>query len=155
MTVNDYPFVIVGVLRKSFRFVLPQQTMPGDEVRDIDAYVPIPTAMMTSSPGGCQEWDELRKQVGPGPFSVDVLGRLRHSAIESFASTLRTDTFTTYLLAGECHSFRKSLRVVPNELFLSCRLQSSSYCLSGSRTSPISCSRGLQLERKRLPYVLP
>ena len=85
VTVNDYPFVIVGVLRKSFRFVLPQQTMPGDEVRDIEAYVPIPTAMMTSSPGGSQEWDELKKQVGPGPFSVDVLGRLRPEVTLSLA----------------------------------------------------------------------
>ena len=85
VTVNDFPFTIVGVLRKSYRFVLPQQAFHGDEVRDIDAYIPIPTAMLTSPPMGSQAWGELTKQVGPAPTSLDVLGRLRREVTLSLA----------------------------------------------------------------------
>jgi putative ABC transport system permease protein len=87
VTVNDFPFTIVGVLRKSFRFVLPQQAFHGDEVRDIAVYIPIPTAMLTSPPMGSQAWGELTKQVGPAPTSLDVLGRLRPEVTLSLART--------------------------------------------------------------------
>ena len=87
VTVNDYPFTVVGVLSKHFHFVLPQQAFHGDEVRDIDAYIPIPTAMLNSPLMGSHEWDELAKQVGPGPTSLGVLGRLRSGVTLSLAQS--------------------------------------------------------------------
>jgi len=36
------PFTIVGVLPATFRVTFPQQTAPGDELRDIDAFISLP-----------------------------------------------------------------------------------------------------------------
>jgi putative ABC transport system permease protein len=77
VTIDGFPFTIIGVLQKDFRFILPQQSFHGDEVRDIDAYIPIPPVLLTLPPMGRQAWEELIRQVGPAPNSLNVMARLR------------------------------------------------------------------------------
>jgi putative ABC transport system permease protein len=40
--ISGAPFTIVGVLPATFRVTFPQQTAPGDELRDIDAFISLP-----------------------------------------------------------------------------------------------------------------
>jgi putative ABC transport system permease protein len=80
ITVNGWPFTITGVLPKDFRLLFPQQFASGDEVREIDAYVPIPDALMAMPPAGVQQWEAATKRFGPAPFWICVVGRLRADA---------------------------------------------------------------------------
>lgn len=80
LTINGYPFTVVGVLQSSYRFVLPQQAFYGDETRDIDAYIPIPRSTLLSAPMGRAAWEEVEKQVGPAPTSLNVFARISSSA---------------------------------------------------------------------------
>jgi putative ABC transport system permease protein len=68
---GGYPFTIVGVLPKHFRFLFPQELWTGDELRDIDAFIPLRDAHET--PG-----DPIRAdpKLGPMPDWVRVVGRL-------------------------------------------------------------------------------
>ena len=77
---NGWPFTISGVLPKDFRFLLPQQFAGGDEVRDIDAYIPIPDALMAMPPTRSRQWETATKRFGPAPFWICVVGRLRAGA---------------------------------------------------------------------------
>ena len=77
LTLNGWPFTIVGVLPKDFSFVFPQQFVNGDEVRDIDAYISIPDGLMALPPAGVQHWQEATGRLGPAPFWISVVGRLR------------------------------------------------------------------------------
>lgn len=69
---DRHPFTIVGVLPKHFRFLFPQELWTGDELRDIDAFVPLPD--MHETPG-----DPIRadSKLGPMPVWVRVVGRLK------------------------------------------------------------------------------
>jgi putative ABC transport system permease protein len=40
--ISGAPFTIVGVLPATFRVTFPQQTAPGDELRDMDAFISLP-----------------------------------------------------------------------------------------------------------------
>jgi putative ABC transport system permease protein len=40
--ISGVPFTVVGVLPETFRVTFPQQTAPGDELRDIDAFISLP-----------------------------------------------------------------------------------------------------------------
>jgi putative ABC transport system permease protein len=42
LTIGGAPFTVVGVLPEHFRVVFPQQTVPGDELRDLDAFIALP-----------------------------------------------------------------------------------------------------------------
>jgi predicted permease len=77
VSINGFPFIVVGVLEKGFRFILPQQSFSGDQVRDIDAYIPIPPVLLTLPPMGQQAWEDLVQQVGPAPMWLNVVARLR------------------------------------------------------------------------------
>ncbi|HEY1337886.1 MAG TPA: ABC transporter permease, partial [Bryobacteraceae bacterium] len=74
---NGWPFTIAGVLPKNFRSLFPQQFVIGDESRDIDAYIPIPDALMAMPPAGVAQWEEATRRFGPAPFWIVVVGRLR------------------------------------------------------------------------------
>ena len=69
---GGHPFTIVGVLPKHFRFLFPQELWTGDELRDIDAFIPLPDVHET--PG-----DPIRAdpKLGPMPDWVRVVGRLK------------------------------------------------------------------------------
>lgn len=77
ITVNGWPFTIVGVLPKNFRFLFPQQFARGDEIREFDAYIPIPDTLMAMPPSGVQRWEEATRRFGPAPFWIVVVGKRR------------------------------------------------------------------------------
>lgn len=87
LTLDGFPLTIVGVLQPGYKFVLPQQAFHGDEVRSIDAYIPIPESLMTLPIGGTEEWQELIRRLGPAPYYLDVIGRLREGASIQAART--------------------------------------------------------------------
>jgi predicted permease len=93
VTVNGSPFTITGVLPRNFRFLFPQQFGNGDEVRDIDAYIPIPDALMAMPPSSAQQWDALTKRFGPAPFWIGVVGQLKANAA---TDTARAEMQTIY-----------------------------------------------------------
>lgn len=68
-------FVLTGVLCREFRFLFPQELYTGDELRDIDAYAPLPNG--AEIPG-----DAMRptSHTGPVPAWVRVIARLRNGA---------------------------------------------------------------------------
>ena len=70
--VDGHPFTIVGVLPKDFRFLFPQELSTGDELRDIDAFIPLPAAYEV--PG---DPIEANPKLGPMPVWVRVVGRLK------------------------------------------------------------------------------
>jgi putative ABC transport system permease protein len=75
--VDGWPFTITAVLPKDFRFLFPQQSSTEVETRDIDAYIPIPDAVMAMLPAGGSQWEEATKRLGPAPFWIVAVGRLR------------------------------------------------------------------------------
>jgi len=77
VSVNGYPLTITGVLPKAFRFLFPQQWVSGDERREIDAYIPIPAAVMRLPEWGEDYWQTVIQRLGPAPFAVCVIGRLK------------------------------------------------------------------------------
>ena len=72
VTVDGHPFTIAGVLPKDFRFLFPQELWTGDELRDIDAFIPLPD--IHEVPG-----DPIvaNPKLGPMPAWVRVVGRLK------------------------------------------------------------------------------
>ena len=64
------PFTIVGVLPASFRVTFPQQTAPGDELRDLDAFIALPRG--EEAPGRI-----IAQTSRPAPAWIRVVGRLR------------------------------------------------------------------------------
>jgi putative ABC transport system permease protein len=72
VTVDGHPFTIAGVLPKDFRFLFPQELWTGDELRDIDVFIPLPD--IHEVPG-----DPIvaNPKLGPMPVWVRVVGRLK------------------------------------------------------------------------------
>jgi putative ABC transport system permease protein len=70
--VDGHPFTITGVLPKDFRFVFPQELSTGDELRVIDAFIPLPAVYEV--PG---DPIETNPKLGPMPVWVRVVGRLK------------------------------------------------------------------------------
>jgi putative ABC transport system permease protein len=67
--ISGAPFTVVGVLPETFRVTFPQQTAPGDELRDIDAFISLPR-------GQEQPGTPISATNGPAPPWVRVVGRL-------------------------------------------------------------------------------
>jgi putative ABC transport system permease protein len=62
-------FTVVGVLPATFRVTFPQQTTPGDELRDLDAFISLPHGQQR--PGS-----EIKSPNRPAPYWVRVVARL-------------------------------------------------------------------------------
>lgn len=62
-------FTIVGVLPATFRVTFPQQTAPGDELRDLDAFLSLPDGHQLPA-------TEIRSPNRPAPYWVRVVARL-------------------------------------------------------------------------------
>ena len=72
------PFRIAGVLRRDFQFMLPQQYVPGDEVRDIDGYIAIPSGILSLPiPVSAATWEDAQRRLGPSAYAVYVIGKLK------------------------------------------------------------------------------
>jgi putative ABC transport system permease protein len=70
VTIGGAPFTIVGVLPDTYRVPFPQQTAPGDELRDLDAYIALPRGQ--EPPGR-----PIVQTSRPSPGWIRVVGRLR------------------------------------------------------------------------------
>ena len=91
LTVNGHPFTITGVLPKNFQFLFPQQWIPGDERRDIDAYIPIPNPVLTLPVTNWKEWDSAKQKFGPAPNALCVIGKLKPNiSLGNAGAELRT-----------------------------------------------------------------
>ena len=62
-------FTVVGVLAETFRITFPQQTAPGDELRDIDAFISLPRGQQR--PG-----TTISSPNRPAPHWIRVVARL-------------------------------------------------------------------------------
>jgi putative ABC transport system permease protein len=98
VTLNGHTFTIVGVLAPSFRFGSPQQFVPGDEVRDIDAYIPIPNFVLHLPLLSIGPWDTAVRNAGPVPWNLRVVGRLRQGVSMERA---RAEMETVYARAAK------------------------------------------------------
>jgi len=67
---GGHPFTVTGVLPKGFRVIFPQQTAPGDDIRDLDAFIALPGGHET--PG-----TPIPRTERPSPPWVSVVARLR------------------------------------------------------------------------------
>ena len=78
VTINGHAFTITGVLEPQFRFLFPLQFANGDEVRDVDAYIPLPGPALRLPAFSARIWEE------------GVLGSVpRHTTFEWSASSGR------------------------------------------------------------------
>ncbi len=75
VSVNGHQFTVTGVLPQSFQFLFPQQF--SDERRDIDAYIPLPDALLRLWMVRASQEETITKSVGPAPWAVCVVGRLK------------------------------------------------------------------------------
>jgi putative ABC transport system permease protein len=70
--ISGAPFTIVGVLPATFRVTFPQQTAPGDELRDMDAFIFLPVGHQLpgttiNSPGRpAPPWIRVVARLAPG-----------------------------------------------------------------------------------------
>lgn len=75
VTLNGHSFTIVGVLAKDFRFAFPQQY---DEDNEVAGYIPIPKGLMAlPHPVSYTIWEPAVRRLGPAPYALHVIGRLR------------------------------------------------------------------------------
>ena len=70
LQIGGASFTIVGVLPETFRVTFPQQTAPGDEQRDLDAFIALPRGH--EPPGRI-----ITPTSRPAPPWIRVVGRLR------------------------------------------------------------------------------
>ena len=91
VTLGGHPFQVVGVLPRDFRFALPQQYIPGDEVRGIDGYIAIPDGVLSlPSPLPASIWEDTQQRLGPSVPNVVVIGRLKADVtLEQAAAEMR------------------------------------------------------------------
>lgn len=113
VTLNGWAFTVTGVLPRDFRFLFPQQYASGDEIRDIDAFIPIPDALMRMPPAGVQQWDAATRRLGPAPFWIVVVGRLK-SAVAPGTARAELETIYSRIAKEDPGPFRESrvLRLV-------------------------------------------
>ena len=79
VALNGHAFTIAGVLPESFQFLFPQEPT-SDERSEIDAYIPLPNATMKVWSVTEQQFESLESIVGPTPWAVYVVGKLKPGA---------------------------------------------------------------------------
>ncbi len=77
VTLNGHQFTIKGVLPGNFRFLFPQEWWSWDERRDIDAYIPLPGALLKLWFVRASEEETITKSLGPVSAAVYVVGKLK------------------------------------------------------------------------------
>jgi putative ABC transport system permease protein len=107
LEISGVPFTIAGVLPETFRVVFPQQTAPGDELRDIDAFISLPRGQQL--PG-----TTINSPNRPAPPWIRVVARLA-SAISASRAQLEMQTLHARLQRDYPRppALLRSIRVVP------------------------------------------
>jgi putative ABC transport system permease protein len=77
VSLNGHTFTVTGVLPQDFRFLFPQQFASGDVRRDIDAYIPLPSATLKFWTMKATDYEALKEAVGPTPHGLCVIGRIK------------------------------------------------------------------------------
>ncbi|MGO9271861.1 MAG: ADOP family duplicated permease [Terriglobia bacterium] len=77
VTVIGHPFTVTGVLPRDFQFLFPQLWFSGDERRPVDAYIPVPQEALGLWLVKESVFEDLTKRVGPIPWALYVVGKLR------------------------------------------------------------------------------
>lgn len=78
VTLGGHPFRVVGALTQDFRFALPQQYIPGDQVRGIDGYIAVPDGILSlPTPLPASVWEDAQQRLGPSVPNVYAIGRLK------------------------------------------------------------------------------
>jgi putative ABC transport system permease protein len=105
--VSGVPFTIVRVLPATFRVTFPQQTAPGDELRDMDAFICLPAGQ--PRPG-----TTINSPSRPAPPWIRVVARL---APANPVSRARREMQTLHALLQRDYprppALLRSIRVVP------------------------------------------
>jgi putative ABC transport system permease protein len=105
--VSGYPFTVTGVLPQGFRVTFPQQTGPGDDRRELDAFIALPGGHET--PGS-----PIPRTGRPAPPWVSVVARLRTGVSVERAHTemdaIHTRLQQEYPRPPMLH---RSMRVIP------------------------------------------
>ena len=146
LEISGAPFTIVGVLPETFRVTFPQQTAPGDELRDIDAFISLPSGQQL--PGTF-----IQSPNRPAPPWIRVVARLA-PAIPVSRARLEMETLHARLQRDYPRhpALLRSIHVVPlrDKLTESARSRcwcsrppSGSCCSSRWRTLPICCRAGV------------
>jgi len=79
VTLAGHSFRIAGVLRQNFNLSLPEQYIPGDEVRAIDGYIAIPNGILSlPNPLSAVMWEDAQRRLGPSAHAVFVIGKVKH-----------------------------------------------------------------------------
>ena len=107
LEISGAPFTIVGVLPETFRVTFPQQTAPGDELRDIDAFISLPRGQQL--PGTA-----IKSPNRPAPPWIRVVARLA-PAIPVSRARLEMQTLHARLQRDYPRppALLRSIRVVP------------------------------------------
>ncbi len=107
LEISGTSFTIVGVLPERFRVTFPQQTVPGDELREIDAYISLPRGEQL--PG-----TTINSPNRPSPFWIRVVARLA-PAIPLSRARLEMEAVHARLQRDYPRppALRRSIRLVP------------------------------------------
>jgi putative ABC transport system permease protein len=93
ITIEGHTFTVAGVLPDTFRNLLPQANWAGDELREIDAYIPttigheLPGDPVKPSPvqGPCPPWFRIVGKLRPGVSFAQALAEMRVISQRVFA----------------------------------------------------------------------
>jgi putative ABC transport system permease protein len=102
--ISGVPFTIVGVLPPTFRVTFPQQTAPGDELRDIDGFIALPHG--PQRPG-----TQIISPNRPAPSWIRVVARLAPGIAVSRA-LLEMQTLHAQLMRDYPRPIIRSIHVV-------------------------------------------
>ncbi len=107
LQIGGASFTIVGVLPETFRVTFPQQTAPGDEQRDLDAFIALPRGH--EPPGRI-----ITPTSRPAPPWIRVVGRLRSGVGVAHARSEMQALHARLQREYPRHPFLiRSLRVLP------------------------------------------
>jgi predicted permease len=109
VSLNGFPYTIVGVLPSRFQFLFPKQYSAGDRSRDIDAFIAFPPSLMRMPNSSSSAWESVVKEAGPTPYYVWVLGRLR-TGVSLDAARAEMSAFYSRVLQQQAPSERPYTR---------------------------------------------
>jgi putative ABC transport system permease protein len=114
VTLAGHPFRIAGVLRQDFQFAFPQQYIPGDEVRGIDAYIAIPDGVLAlPNPLPAVTWEEAQRRLGPSAHAVYVIGRRKAGVSYQQADAEMRAIFARSIAQKPAYQQENALDVAP------------------------------------------
>jgi hypothetical protein len=157
VSLNGFPYTIIGVLPSSFQFLFPKQYSNGDESRDIDAFVAFPPSVIRMPNAGSSAWESVVKEVGPTPYYVSVIGRLRAGvsleAARAEMNTLYTRVLQQQSAAEQPYSWHRAwrMKMLQNKVAGGARRALLVLLVAGGFVLFIACANISNLLLARLP----